>query len=518
MKKMRKGIIVVPGIMGSELFLAESIKDENGKDMYMKDSKLWPPSDISVEPYTPKQKLKLLYLNKKGESINNIKVYNHNFEVSAQNTKVDKYGAANNYGEMVNYFSEIYGEENAMFFSYDWRMSIEESGNLFSDFIVDFSKNKDEIYILAHSMGGLVSTFALKLLRKILNIKLITLGTPFLGSPAVFESLTNNDKFGPIFNIGIFDNKEEVVKNLTFNMSSVYDLLPTEEYCNCEKYFNAIVNKFGEEVSNNELDFLETEQFIINNFNKLLYLNSKETIKKLDILNTLNESNVCCIIGYDVKTPTKVNYYRNTDKKTEVEGDKSDEKTKIVISEKIEFGYNEDGDASVPIVSATLCNKLLENKYYFVKERHGDLVKNYDILRFIKAKIDNFEDIDLSVCGYNKSFISKKMNEEKQVITEKLTFKMPAYFTKLELLNSEGELIIELGAFREYTIKNRNITYIKTFLPNIKINFFVNINDTSLNYILRIYPKSKYDIYIDNNLIMVDSEKNPYINKFITII
>lgn len=515
MKTIKKSVIVTHGIMGSELFLADSVKDENGKEIYMKDSKVWPPLDIFVEPYTPTRKLKLLYLNEKGESINNIKIYNNN--LVSENNKTSKYGAIDTYGEMINYFFKIYGEENVVFFSYDWRMGIEQSGLLFSEFITDFSKNKDEVYIVAHSMGGLVSAFALKFLKENTKIKLITLGTPFFGAKLVFEFLTFKNKFSSNFKIGIFDKQDEILKQLTLNMPSLYDLLPKEGYCDKENYFIEIVNKFGEEISNKELTFLETEQFIINNFNKELYFKSKETHKQLDLINTLNNANICCIVGYNIKTPTKVKYYRNTDEKITMDTNKKTKKKKIVISEKIELAYTEHGDGSVPIISATVSNKLSNDKYYFVKEAHGDLIKNYDILRFIRAKIDNFDDVDLSIYGYNKSFIAKKMYEEKDFVYKKLTFKMPAYFTKIELLNSEGELLEEFSAFREYYVNNRNISYIKTFVPNIKINFSININDTSLNYILRVYPKIKYDLYINNKLTVVDSEKNTYVNNFITI-
>ena len=166
---VRKAIIIVPGVTGTELILASTT------DKLSKGTQVWPPMDGS-EDFTNStvlnntlNKLAALHCDSSGNSVYNLTVKND-----------DNYGALDTYKKLYdNLYSEFGDEREIVFFGYDWRMPNGVSGNLLRKKVNEY----DNVIIVAHSMGGLVTSHMLRdiAVRKKIE-KVITLGTPYLGS------------------------------------------------------------------------------------------------------------------------------------------------------------------------------------------------------------------------------------------------------------------------------------------------------------------------------------------------
>jgi pimeloyl-ACP methyl ester carboxylesterase len=127
-------------------------------------------------------------------------------------------------------------------FAYDWRRDIQRATFENLDALVNQARataGTSQVDIIGHSMGGLVgrnyistnSTANAKVRR------LITLGTPILGSPKFFKALVYGDQFGPSF-LGLGFNPEEI-RDLVQNLGGGWQLLPSRSYYNFYNNLNS---------------------------------------------------------------------------------------------------------------------------------------------------------------------------------------------------------------------------------------------------------------------------------------
>ena len=167
-----------------------------------------------------------------------------------------------------------------MFF-YDWRQSCEDSAVDLNNFIIE--NEYDKIVLVAHSMGGLVSSgyMALGATQRDKIEKYVSYGTPYLGSVAapmvcltgMFEAMTgdidfdNNDGHGQtelgeksiiLETIAHSLVKNVVVPFLAANFASVYELFPSE------KYFEYIGPYLTNERASNDL--VTNEEYIMTTY------------------------------------------------------------------------------------------------------------------------------------------------------------------------------------------------------------------------------------------------------------
>ena len=150
----KKAIIVVPGIMGSELYLGG--RNELG-------NKVWVFVPRTFE----------IACNQDGSSVFDVFAYSQD----------NQYGVLETYKNLCNRLKTEFGAGyDIIFWPYDWRMSNSESAKKL--------KNKIDVYdkcvIVAHSMGGLVTSSYVEQYQteaKSKIEKVITLGTPYLGAP-----------------------------------------------------------------------------------------------------------------------------------------------------------------------------------------------------------------------------------------------------------------------------------------------------------------------------------------------
>ncbi len=126
-----------------------------------------------------------------------------------------------------NYFDIIQDGEfsNLCGFPYDWRRDCRVAAKRLKRFVserLSWCRGKigldAKVIIVAHSMGGLVSRYFLDVLGGWRDCRaLFTLGTPFRGAPQALEYLANG------YTIGRFVDVSDTVKTFT----SIYQLLPT---------------------------------------------------------------------------------------------------------------------------------------------------------------------------------------------------------------------------------------------------------------------------------------------------
>ena len=371
----RPAIVIIPGIMGSELFAGEAITFlENGavSASIPKDSKLWdPPASNPVEVALAWYKVKSLACNSNGTSINNIYAKNEN------------YGALSMYATLYNTLSEWYGNQyDIIYFPYDWRMSTFNAANALKTRL----ENYGSVIIIAHSMGGLVASNYLRLEGAVSKVnKLITLGTPFLGAPKLIDVYINGNVLGS-FPQDLYLKITGAIPGIIPNIPSVYELLPTKEWFTiANKKVHGVIMKYdvpgyeddGEvHISPSYEDTKGNLYFGLDSFNSSLFTSAESMHNSLYVgtqhITSLVDSYY--IAGYNLPTITFI-------------------KTDSTVSDNYYFDYEAKGDGTVPVWSANLGGLYPNKCYYAANMQHGtsngnSLVDNTNVLALIKKIIN----------------------------------------------------------------------------------------------------------------------------------
>lgn len=176
------------------------------------------------------------------------------------------------YNAIISNFKNIGLEENKDFyiFCYDWRKKIEDSAKDLSDFVSENSFSK--IKIVAHSLGGLVARSFYKDYDFGRSEKIITIGTPHMGTSKVYKLVEagevdqeNNfqwlgEKMILVLNKDLFSSEKEVV-NKIFPVAQ--NLLPVYSYL--LKSNNTFTEQSDLVISNNYLNQLNSINLPSNN-------------------------------------------------------------------------------------------------------------------------------------------------------------------------------------------------------------------------------------------------------------
>lgn len=213
-------ILFIPGLEGSRLHIGTN--------------QVWEPNrNADVQK---------LYLNIDGSSKNTIDV----------GDPIGKaYGVKEVYGRFMDYLYSLKSNQivnSSQFFAYDWRKPITEvvqgggvtnvtgvtqkNENLIEIVSAMASSSKTQkVTLIAHSNGGLVAKYLVKILSDLgkdyLIDKVISVGVPYVGTPQAIAGLLHGD--GQSIAGGAFLGKS-VARLLGQNMPSAYSLLPTESY------------------------------------------------------------------------------------------------------------------------------------------------------------------------------------------------------------------------------------------------------------------------------------------------
>ena len=233
LKVNKNAIIIVPGIMGSELEIAETVWSLNGTLLCVKGQTLWAESLLNdyeggvLDTVELIDALSLLMCDSNGESI---------YPVIPRD---NQYGAGDTYKELFLSLEEAYANNYLIeFFAYDWRLSNQTSASCLNDFILD--QEYDNVVLVCHSMGGLVASGYLSMgeTQRAKVESVITLGSPLLGAPCMpyiwaeedanmIESFLEDSL--PSW-CGRLINFISPIDDMLGNMASIYELFPTDYY------------------------------------------------------------------------------------------------------------------------------------------------------------------------------------------------------------------------------------------------------------------------------------------------
>ncbi|MCD7853287.1 MAG: leucine-rich repeat protein [Oscillospiraceae bacterium] len=357
------GIIVIPGICGSELIANEDII---GYSIAEGDT-VWVPSN----------QLRLAdeaYANVLGFSKSPIlSTYVSNYDIKAKSVSVtdENIGAQDTYTNLVNHLYEQYDTENGgnydvQFFSYDWRYSITDGAEVLEEFIAE--QGYESVILVCHSMGGLVATQYISNTGGDKVEKLITVATPYLGAPKALYVLGTGYFLS---NAWLSSTKSDLVsvvkatltksffKTMAQMLPTVYELLPNATYLSANSVMyqkNNILSPAG-----NHYTTAELEDYICTNFSELLYADASAVTSELSPYNVLAKVDAYVIVGTGYNTVTRVGVNASTNKMYDI-------------------AITGNGDGTVPYYSATLGGKsatgLYGNAIRTVSADHTSIVKD----------------------------------------------------------------------------------------------------------------------------------------------
>lgn len=262
-KRPKRPVIVIPGFMGSELFLGSE--------------KIWPNA---------RQIFKNPQLMKFSEDTPLV-----------ANGLVDEVVIVPNlikqeqYGRLINYLCESLGYEvgkDLFEFAYDFRQDVRISARQLAQVVNDWSVD-GPVTLIAHSMGSLVSRYYVDQLGGEQHVeRLILLGGPHFGAPKAIINLAIDPAVLPF---GLLGGR---IREVLLTYPSVYQLLP--EYP-CAK------DQHGEVV-----DFLRDARWLPEQYAPYLK-NAAQFRSELKHRATVP---TVCIFGYGLKTLMGVRVERNS--------------------------------------------------------------------------------------------------------------------------------------------------------------------------------------------------------------
>lgn len=134
------------------------------------------------------------------------------------------------YKDLAEFLSQYY---EVIVFPFDWRKPLTDAGSKLNEKILELSKFRQPIYLIGHSMGGLVIRDLIvnhpqtwKKLNEQNSFKTILLGTPWMGSFRIPHVLSGKDDIIKQLSIIDFANSRKTLINMFSKFPGLLDLLP----------------------------------------------------------------------------------------------------------------------------------------------------------------------------------------------------------------------------------------------------------------------------------------------------
>jgi outer membrane protein assembly factor BamB len=304
------------------------------------------------------------------------------------------------YQATIDYFvSQGYTMGQDLFvFPYDWRRDIITTKPLLDQKIEEIKAHtgKSQVDIIAHSMGGLVARYYISDSSKLPNVrKLITVGTPYLGSVEMYKQLLHGGCLTrkelqdlPLPCIGI--NPSEA-KDVMQNYISGYEISPTREYyhfytSSLPFYPYPILD--GRDIDNNDI----TGQLTYDQ-TKSLFTNLQKNISLItyaENFHQISQQYPTCTICYMIVGSGQPTLGQIIEKYAiNFLGIKISKTDYLMIN----------GDQTVPLYSAALYDPLKNmnlkgsTKIYYSNQSHSDLMSDMSTLAQMKSLIDGNENL-----------------------------------------------------------------------------------------------------------------------------
>lgn len=280
--------------------------------------------------------------------------------------------------------------------SYDWRRNINYSAGgeatidkntLISKISEVLSKTgAEKVDLVAHSMGGLVVKQYMKEFGTEKIGKFIDVATPHLGAPKAAKILMYGDNMDIAYLDSYILNQNRV-KIISQNMSSVYELLPSQKYfdeadSNYNSYFSDIFDIDNNGITGN-LNFTDSVQLLANSGrNGDLLVKSDILHKNIDNYSPIdNGVDTYNIVGCGKPTLGKI-YLLNKEK-----------------SGGNEYGLKYiSGDGTVPVRSAEYLQT--NNEFYVKNKTHATISSTNEVKKLVSSILlnsltkFNFDDYD----------------------------------------------------------------------------------------------------------------------------
>lgn len=337
----KKAIIVVPGIMGSNLI------DSSTNEL------VWFDNGWSNVKGVLQAVLRKFECNSDGTSVNSNIIPKYGSQ---------EYGALNTYQNLITRLKTKYEPHgyDIVFAAYDWRMSLENGASYLQSVIKDY----DEVSIVAHSMGGLVvekyiSTRGTNKIKKV-----VTAGTPYWGAPMAADTLYSGNidafKVANFFTSGI-------MTGVLYNLTGIYELLPNKYYTeeiNWWKQWSDSYDSFwsfilGPSMVSDLYNWSETKDAYYEWFNNNLVttaLNDQGQLNPINSYSPMDKVDCTMIVGNGIATEISSGYFFNYN---------VNNYSKITAP-----NMSLQGDGTVPFISATM-NRWNSGQYNNIEEMKG---------------------------------------------------------------------------------------------------------------------------------------------------
>lgn len=305
------------------------------------------------------------------------------------------YGVFDLYEPLCSMLENYYGDEyDVLFFPYDWRLS---NTNAAASLAISINNSYDEVILVAHSMGGLVASkyLANSSVNRNKVDKLVTLGTPYTGTPHLIYVAETGDFNSFLSVLGY----ESTIKDLVQNFHCTYQLAPTVRYQdNYGAYIRAGTTYYSGAAA--RTFYSGRPWATVNGSTKTMYSSATAFHSGLIVSGThiANSSLVDTykIVGTGEDTASIIIYTSN--------GAYSD------------VEVNNSGDGTVPRYSASNTQSIsTANKIYTVSDDHMGLINNSTVFSRIRTIIGESRG---SSTTYNSEDENVAVNEKGWLIGE----------------------------------------------------------------------------------------------------
>lgn len=465
-------IIVVPGVMGSQLYLSSTDFSESNK-VWAPDYENWKGLDYA----------QIIGFGKR-MAVNKVLYVKPPEDQDKLDKKEREYGAQNAYKALIDDLCETYDRE-VYFFSYDWRNSNISSAEKLNDFIKTLKA--DKVDLICHSMGGLVGSCYVGAYGTERIDKIITCGTPYEGAPKMINVIQNWDllddnkeqsiNFNDVADtaLGIFGGLTKSVKK---EFPAIAELLPTTDYVDVVPMYRdsaKLFNKGDYQITTDK--YVEIVKKIVGETN---YKNAKVThdfitSDKGNYGVLADFENAYFIVGTGKATISSIKFqWLNSD---------IDE-----ILYETDVKYSMKGDGTVPFASATMAEYLKDKNNTIVLDDtdHGETASSEEARTIIKDIIDG-KDVENGTIK-EKSYIVIRIACPVDVSVQ----------LNGEKLSSDIEDMTTESSFGCFDLLGEN-NEIKVFCLEENDDYLIDINGTdigTMDYEIRWFNES--DELIDN--------------------
>lgn len=345
-------IILIPGIMGSRLFLDSECSESQCA---------WPPNGGTQIQWDLDGNMKKDTLYVKPAVRQN--------DLSADERE---YGAIDCMKSIVESLCTKYPNRDIYVFNYDWRKSNAESADKLNAFINSLDTNK--VDIVAHSMGGLVTSKYFVRYGQSKVDKIITCGTPYEGAPKLIDAIENWN---------VVDNWQDTIlgllgltKEVKSQFSGVAELTPTRNYVSVIPMWKDSKSWFSQ--NDYQLPYNDYVAILEEIFTQDRYQSAKSFQESLHDTSGYNAllsyDNSYFLIGTEQETITAVKFqYSNND-----------------IDEQMyesDLEYTTKGDGTVPYLSASIMEQvenLDTDRWITINCNHQEVITNPNALVWIQ--------------------------------------------------------------------------------------------------------------------------------------